>query len=286
MKFSRILTGQNLLLLMLPACLLLPVTVLAQDKAKSQVAERLQTKVSVTLGTVTLPAVLDTLSKQTGLTIEAEPFLRERKVVIQLDGVTARTALDALAELHDWTWRDMDANRVLIMRRRVRLPAEAAALPRRIQSIIPKDIRTFLEISLPSDDLRRYVSPIPTFDRIDAKDRVSQRTFALVGEARNLLAASLKPENLDGEPIRWKALSASQKERLLTSVVFAALWHTSFDLLHSDLPPYAANPASASLQVEGGTTLHIRTIVNDGKTRSTMGFGTQVNILGGTEVKP
>lgn len=139
---------------------------------------------------------------------------------------------------------------------------------------------------MPSDDLRQYVSPRPTFDRIDAKERIDNRTFDIVTQAWNLLAASLKPENLDGEPIRWKTFTASQKERLLASLVFAVLRRTSYDLLHSDLPSYAVNPASASIQLEGGTTLHIRTIVNDGKTLSRSGFGTQVSIPGGTEAKP
>lgn len=103
----------SLLSAMISACLLFPVFATAQDKAKSQVAERLQTKVSVTLGTVTLPEVLAALSKQTGLIIQAEPYLQERKIFVQLNGVTARAALDALAELHDWTWRDMDENRIL-----------------------------------------------------------------------------------------------------------------------------------------------------------------------------
>ncbi len=282
---SLVLFCQSLLSALLIGSLLSSVSAQTKDSAATSLSERLKTRISLEAGTPPLAELLATLSKQTGMTIQAESYLNSRTVFSQFDGISIRAVLDALAELNDWTWRDTGDNKILITRRRLRFPTEAAAVPRRIQASIPKDIRTFLKIPQPNADLTQYFSPIALV-QTDTVENVKQHTFMLLNQVKAELIASLKPTEINGEPLRYKEMDALRQKNLLTILIFTNFEQVPYALLQSDLPPYAMNPASALLQLEGGTTLHVRTIIEDARRRTKIGFGTQVKMGNGEEKNP
>jgi hypothetical protein len=138
--------------------------------------------VHLNLGVTTVGKLMAALSEQTGLKIQAAEYLQARTITVQMDGLTAASALDALKELNDWTSSSSVQNEILISRRRLRVDAVPAAIPRLMQAAIPKDMRTFLQIPNPGEDVANYRNIYgPRGAKQSARFRsVSRKILALV----------------------------------------------------------------------------------------------------------
>ncbi len=69
-----------------------------QTDKPNAMQQGLQTSVHLRLSSTTLKAVLQTLATQTGLQVQTESYLEERKFVMELDDVSAQNALDTTAQ--------------------------------------------------------------------------------------------------------------------------------------------------------------------------------------------
>ena len=77
----------------------------AQSVESDSVTEKLSRRIHLELGKTTLAEVAAALSEQTGLKIEPADYLNDRIMVVRIQGVSARSALNALSELNDWRWK-------------------------------------------------------------------------------------------------------------------------------------------------------------------------------------
>jgi hypothetical protein len=202
--------------------------------------------------------------------------LQARTITVQMDGLTAASALDAIKELNDWTSSSPAQNEILIARRRLRVDPVPAAIPRLMQAAIPKDMRTFLQIPNPDQDVANYrniYGPKRGVEKRGSFDLL-MRTFIADQTA---LITSLRPGIQTDEPILYTKLTDTQRDQLLDSLLFPVLRDTDYQLLHGDLPPHVADINSAVLQMKGAATLLVGSIITVGDSESGVFFGTQIH---------
>ena len=220
----------------------------AQSIESDAVKEKLSTKVHLRLGRTTLGKVASELSEQTGLTIEPADYLMDRDMIAQMDGMSARAILNALMELNDWKWREMPDHTISIVRHILRPPQIPAAIPRIIQSAIPKDTRAFLTMAAPNDDLNVYSNP-DLADAIDVNNRL-HKAPRLMRDKQADLFRNMPPDAVKGDPIPFGKLSDSQQRNLAAYFSFTLL--TSLDkLLLSDFHPFVYDPARTRIKTDG-----------------------------------
>jgi len=242
---------------------------------KDPTRTNLSKMVHLNLGATTVSAILAALSAQTGLTVKAADYLRERTLIVRMDNLSASSALDALNELNDWTWYRTNPNQILITRRRLRLDVAAASVPRMLHAAIPRDVRTFLNIPTPSEDMSNYVNPL-TISGPHIPGGNQQKIYKALAIDKSAMLTSLTPQLLTGEPIPYTKLDAKQRKQLLGSLVYDILWQTDDRLLHTDALPHVADINSAVLALHGATTLFVGSENISPGIKSSAGLGFQV----------
>lgn len=218
----------------------------AQSVESDAVKEKLSTKVHLRLGKTTLARVAAALSEQTGLKFEPAYYLADRDMIAQMDGVSARAVLNALAELNDWKWREMPDHAISIARHLLRPPQVPVAIPRIIQSAMPKDTRAFLTIATPSEDLAVYANPLlADWSAASSKQR---KAAVFMRDTQGDLFGSLPPDSVKGDPIPFDKLSDPQQRNLAAQFAFQLIFSLDQYLL-SDFRPFVYDPAAARLEI-------------------------------------
>jgi hypothetical protein len=242
----------------------------------------LNVKVSLELGTVSLPKVLKALEAQTGLRIQAAPYLRERRLVVEIAGTSARQALDAITSLHGWTWKQIEPGHILIERKRPKAGSGGSAVPLMVQSAIPLDWRRFLGIG---KDSFQEVAQNTKLDEIIQNmklDAVGQNTkqdaktarqsarrqwrpnlLRKLSRASERLLKTLDPEAIHTVKLPYSKLSPEQQQSLITLFTLKAFRETNFLLLYDDYYATMLNPANISLQIRGPSSLYVGVIEED-----------------------
>jgi len=248
---------------------------LAQGEQQDTIQAKLAKTVHLEIGVTTVEKLMATLSNQTGLTIKAAEYLRERSLTTRMDNVSARTALEALDALNDWTWSVTPPNQILVSRRRLRLDAGPAAIPRAMQSAIPADMRTYMHIATPTEDMTKYDNIFDSTLPMTMRAGYNTLMKSVISDQTDLLT-SLAPAILTGDPIPFGKMTQLQRSQLCIALVFPVLRETDYQLLHGDILPHVADVNNAVLQMHGPTTLLIGSEINDGKSTSEIGFGAQI----------
>ncbi len=239
----------------------------APDRAQAQAAAsdtaaKLNVKVHLSSGAVTLPQIMQALSAQSGLNIEAADYLRERRLVAQMDGLTVRNALDALAELNDWAWHDRGAGHIVITRLAPPGRQEPSNVPLRMRFALPRDVRVCCNLE-----------PQPARSKKQAGEEddpfmAEHKSVAVAQEARLHLIDALKPAIFEGAPFPYARMKAGQQEDLLISLLMTAVHQTKHDMLLGQPLTWLDNLADMKLEMNSNTLL----ITTHGDT----GFGVQV----------
>jgi hypothetical protein len=207
---------------------------------------RLDAPVTLTLGETTLGRVMTQLSSQTGLTLQAADYLRQRRLIVQMEGLTAREALDALAELHDWTWSRVEPGRYLLKRKVARRPGRLEDIPIAMQTGLPRDLRTWLHLpALPKDDPSEITS-IPRYGPI----------MSIARNQTNQLLAELEPLLRKRETIAVSELQSEHHTRLLLWLLLQN-YSSLQGLLHNEFGVQSIRPAAASLWFESANVMLI-----------------------------
>jgi len=215
-------------------------------------SQGLDTPVTLPAAGMTLEALCRSLADQTGVVVAAAEHLRDRRLVVSVKGRPARTILDALCELNDWTWT-RSAGRVRVARRVPRAPAEPAAVAAAMRAALPRDLRHFLGIqALPG------AAEPPRFD-ISAATRLADSAGQSVALSAHPLAG---PEG--AVPVR--KLTAGQKEELVAVLAMrlfrdadTPLWSgdKGFHQMAADTTWLEVPRAQGSGQGEVLTVLHV-----------------------------
>ena len=238
------------------------------DLTAEEAQTRLQSPVHLRLGCVSLPQLTDALSAQTGLRVDAADYLRARNLVVQLDGVSASAALNALAELNDWAWRDKGGGQILITRRLPVLRQEPETVPIRSRAALPKDIRAFCRIGAAYD-------PPPADPRADSPDAsvpIIYRPKTLTDSLREKIVNGLKPDILSGSEILWTRLTPAQQQDMTAILLFDTL-HLTISSLRGEPLPFVADPTRAFVEMQGNTLL----IMSRPAPGRRAGFGTGIS---------
>lgn len=247
----------------------------AQNATKESTEKQLAVKVHLALGSATLAQTLAELSRQSGLTISTESYLSERRLTVQMEAISTASVLNALAELEDLTWYTTEPGHILVTKRKLRVSNQSVAIPRLIQVALPRDLRDYLGIPRPSNDINRYVNPL-LLDS-DRRTTYAHRASDAYGQYLNSLMTSLDPGTLSARPLNYSFMSEEQKRDLIGLLLFRVIAATDFNLLHADLVPYAANPASAILRLQSaGNMLIVGSQFQDGGRTVEVSFGAQI----------
>lgn len=215
---------------------------------------KLATSVRLSLGEVSVEVFTQALSKQTGLMITASPPLRERTVFARLENIRASDALDAIAELHDWTWREAEPGQILLTRRTLKLPQEPTFMPRLIQNAIPADLREYLHIPRPTDKLHEGLA---TAQDVKAKNlqewreqmAVQQRVETLPLQVLHDFRATMSVDSLVKTNLLYSKLTGEQKKLLLSCYIYDAIGGLG-QILRGSLPLMYQDPGSCVIHFD------------------------------------
>jgi hypothetical protein len=255
------------------------LTLLVASAASSQTvytdttAAKLRTTVHLRSGASTLPTVLEALSQQTGLHIKAQPCLQERKIVVQMDRISAREVLDTFSELYGWRWTEIDNEGVLLMRPRPKSPQTVAEISEAAQAALPVDIRRFLGIGVPESALPapidtqtketiefRKNSPLPSAKDEIVKMLTNPRIKMIAENKVKSLYNSLALGDEASKPIYYTQLTQPQRDTLLTALTLDALMKfngTGFRLLHGTISPDLLDTSAEEIFLHNGNGLFV-----------------------------
>lgn len=212
---------------------------------------KLKTPVQIMSGEVTITALTGALSKQTGVTITAAPYLRDRTVIVLVKDISAAATLSALCELHDWSLRETEPGQILLKRRILYVPHEVTSISRLIQNALPADLRSFLHVSRPSENRRQTAKPVASPDWEEFSARI-QRRLLTSSLPMHELCASLSVKTLIAKDMPYARLTEFQKKQLLSSYIYDSLDRLKTFLV-SDLPPRLINPANSVIHFDEKT---------------------------------
>ncbi len=228
---------------------------------------RLARKVKVNLRATTLAAALAALSAQTDLHIEAVPYLREHRLSVLMNDVSAAEALNALGEINDWKWRVAPDGHVTVDRPTPRTPRQIGEVSLALQAAMPKDLRRFLG----SEGTLRDVMRHENYGRGQMPPKVSAfqhgdtgGMFALTHQYGRELAALLGLQLREQKPVAWAALTPDQRRLLVRTLVGVGLGRIiteHHNLLTGLLAPYERDPQSADIGLKNGNRMLISTTI-------------------------
>lgn len=246
------------------------------DSAPTQ--SRLQVPAHLELGAVTVDAVIQFLSAQTGLPIQAEDYIRERALIVQMNNITVQAALDTLTELNDWRWFRREDGVIQITRKRPRIPQTPAELPACLRAALPADYRIFLGAGVATQDLPQlfFMQEDGSSQAVPSSGlEASQRTQRLSWRLGNLqrprllkLRRALLSELGDmqrvrlekGETLTWKRLPPKQRkniEEALMLTYLSDLGDGYLRLLANGLSPFQNDINTAQLRIMQGNDMAI-----------------------------
>lgn len=248
---------------------------------------KLRIRINLTLGNTTLEKVAAEVTRQTGLTIEAVDYLGERRLTIAMEGMSARDALDALAEMHDWTWYRTSPGHYLLTRHTLRLPRDPAGMMRAVPLALPPDWRRYFRVGLPAKEAVR-LPPAQGFQFPDdpkmpiflrAKRGVDQQAASLVEREKLRLYNALKQDVAKSEKVPYAKLPAEEQRRLVFILTMRHIIYTDFRLLFNEMPFYARDLSTASvslLKTRTGISITFGGIIvgPDGVAKHSISFGT------------
>jgi len=88
----------------------------AQEKPIPDYTPKLTQTVHLTLGKTTLAEALQRFQTKQTIQIDAAEYLKDRILFVQMDGLTGRTALNALTALNDLKWSAIGPNHLVVDR--------------------------------------------------------------------------------------------------------------------------------------------------------------------------
>ncbi|HZO90746.1 MAG TPA: hypothetical protein VFB38_20625 [Chthonomonadaceae bacterium] len=248
---------------------------------------KLAIRVHLRLGPTTLEKVAAALSQQTGLAINAASYLREHKLIVQMDNLPAQDALDALAALNEWIWYKTEPGHYLITRPRVRLPREIAEIPPALYKAMPIEMRRYAGFGVSVEELSPIADPQMrqelealkqqgTYELMAPQASVGAKMDSLRLKQQNLLVEVLKPDPFDGKITPYSRLTPEQKQALLIFFVSNALESAIAQprslAFSGRLLPFQRDIRKADIVMTAENCLQIGTFFSDEQGRHFVGF--------------
>ncbi len=270
----------------------LPVNAFSQQTFTKETEAKLQMKVQLRLGSTTLETVTASLSKQSGLKIQAVDYLKPHKMIVQIDEMCVADALNTLAELNEWRWVETDKGVLLIMRPLPRMPQSYVEASAALQSVLPKAFRTFLGVGVspdaPENDRERRLKEAGAFDGVTNK-RIEKRISTLINKHLDMLRESINQQDKEAKQLSYAKMTPDQKESLLIALVGGALGELNLNhyyLVRNHVYPYQLDTNKAEITVKNGLlNIGATSTSANGKGTLYMGFGVGIPGLPSTPPK-
>lgn len=227
-------------------------------------AAKLQEKVTLSLGTVTVGELAARLSQESGLSVLPKPAIRDRRLTVEIAALTTRQVLDSVAELYDWRWYMQEPGHYVIDRRTFRSPKGRAFIPALMQAALPIDFRAYLRV--------------PDLKKKQPDERTGNAALFRLGSsphmARERLMASLVDLFAKHDAVSIGELSPLQRDDLVMWLVFGRndLLSYTVEILHDDAGPHRMTLDRVVLSVQQGSLM----IDTTPDVTPGVGFGAQI----------
>lgn len=232
---------------------------------------KLDTKIGLSLDSVTLSTAAAEIAKQASVTLIVAPSIQDRKLTMHTPSSTTRQVLDVLCETYDWRWYRQSPGGYVLDRRSFRKPQDPAAIPAMMQAALPMDIRVFA--SLPNLKVKAK-NPEERTGYL-AADKVKQIKFRAADRFRLSLTGVFNTR----DSFSIQEMSPRQRDDLLAWLTFANL-DRSMEMLHNDYAPHQMDIKHIVLKMEQwGLDVMTTADVKPG-----FGFGTAIFFADGRPV--
>ncbi len=253
-----------------------------QTAPTSKTGARLATIVRLALGETTLAEVAKALSDQTGVSVSAAPYLRERKLVVQMENLSADQALGALMALNGWQLYETQEGAIVITRPPRPTPLTLSEVPAALHAVLPRDIQQFLGVGIaagmPKNVWERRMQAIGMSQAVIPR-RIVEKTERLVKTQLDELAAEQKTADKT-KKIPYAKLTPRQRENLLEALVFNDLGFfvssPGGPLLYDTLIPIQRDFSVAEARFQGGM-LSIGSTVANTQVKFFASFGAHIS---------
>ncbi len=150
------------------------ITAHAQESYSAAVKAGLHRDVTLHMGRTTIDAVVIALEKKTGLTIQMAKYLRGHKVQCDVEGISARSVLDAFVQMNHWRWYETThPGTIALVGKAAGVPHTLTQLPQALRQCMNQD---FVRILMAEPSYLSRSNPgirISKAQAIKAGDRIS-----------------------------------------------------------------------------------------------------------------
>lgn len=251
----------------------------AQEASAPDYATALTKTVHLTLGKTTIADALAALSNQTGIKIDALEYLKDREMVVQIDGLSGRAALDAITTLNDLRWSVAGPGHLIVSRPTPHSPAKITEVPDLLAQALPKDVRSFLLIGMPQNMGWEFAKRGDFQRRTDStyRDLLHSRSGNVVLQQTTQFLAGL-PNNLPvGTKIPYGKLTPAQQTALVSLLFFKEIGRLPQGIMYNQLAPYQKDVQQASLHFHAvDNILEIGTVTHEGDVETYQFFGAPI----------
>ena len=128
-----------------------------------EIRTRLETMIELKLGRTEIANIMESLSKQTGVTIKAEPYIERHKLFISMKKVSATQALSSISEMNQWRWLENSEGEIVLTHLTPKRPENLKEFAEAFMKTLPIAWRPFMGLDI---DYSRIIT-----DEMLANDR-------------------------------------------------------------------------------------------------------------------
>lgn len=220
------------------------VSSIAQTQPTDTIKGKLAQPVTVTMGLTTVDNFVKELSKQTGVPMRAETYLKEHQLSVCMSGVSAKSALNSICEMQHWRWIVSKGTEILVTHRLTVFPTNLSEYPKAYRSVFPVAWLPYLGEGVNPD---RAIS--------------EQSRKGLEENVRNQHPGQyVEPDQTDMEvtkSIPPQFVRSDMKRRLETGTVGNDVLPTLFPKIRADFKPNSRIPYSQWTEEERNSTLRL-----------------------------
>lgn len=249
---------------------------LAQSVIHSQTRDKLAAHVQLELGATTVKRMTAALAAQTGLDIQAAPYLNAHQITVQITDASGEDALNTLAELNGWRWYEKQDGSIVLSHLRVTTPQQITAIPAMLQAAVPADIRRYLQTDRSSLPGAAPMTFVPQNGSLSGFGDVNRRTLSLGNELARLL-----PDIANGTPVPYQHLTPNQQRTLLSCLFLGGTAGFSGimgeGLMRGSFDPFELDVTKSEVTLHNGKTLYIGSKTIEGTLLHKAGFAASIH---------
>lgn len=240
-------------------------------------AERLlESPVTLPANQLRLSEMLSKLAAQLGAKLRCERAIADRELIPCIGHTSLKTFLTAICALEGWAWHIDDGDTIIVMRAAAEQPIFIAGLPAAIWAALPADMRTYTEVDVVPYAPYASADGQPTRRALRGVAGAGIRMLTVAARADDRLFDDRMGARLAAGRVAYGELSVTQRADLLRDIFFRQFGEIARELLWRPLPPYAAHPEAATIELVPQDFLSVGTHVEGPDASTYSYFGTSL----------